>query len=59
MVFRNRNTFEDDIDKYMNDNIKIQKYIVKELKNNTYIKIPKDLPLYNHNIIHQSLVNID
>jgi len=41
--------FPYDVDKYMKDNIKIQKYIVKELKNNTNIKIPKDLPLYNHN----------
>ncbi len=41
--------FPYDIDKYMNDNIKIQCHIAKELKNNTNIKIPKDLPLYNHN----------
>jgi len=41
--------FPYDVDKYMKDNIKIQKYIVKELKNNTEIKIPEDLPLYNHN----------
>ena len=33
----------------MNDNIKIQKHIVKELRNNTNIKITKDLPFYNHN----------
>ena len=33
----------------MNNNIKIQKYIVKELKNNTSIKIPKDLPLCDNN----------
>lgn len=41
--------FPYDIDKYMNDNIKIQRHIVKELKKHTNIKIPNDLPLYNHN----------
>jgi hypothetical protein len=41
--------FPYDIDKYMNNNVKIQVYIIKELKENTTIQIPKDLPIYNHN----------
>jgi len=33
----------------MNDNNKIQNYIVQELKSKANIKIPSNLPLYNHN----------
>lgn len=33
----------------MSNNIKIQKYIVQELKRKIYVKVPKNLPLFNHN----------
>ncbi|MHA1527113.1 MAG: hypothetical protein ACTSQD_08775 [Promethearchaeota archaeon] len=40
--------FPYDVDKYMNNNKKIQDYIIQELENKANIKIPTNLPLYNH-----------
>ncbi|MFX1312605.1 MAG: hypothetical protein ACFFHD_08345 [Promethearchaeota archaeon] len=51
--------FPYDIDKYMKNNIKIQKYIVKELENKVKVKIPKDLPFYNHNTLEFGQYRLD